>query len=172
MADRERKRAERRKRKGRSAERRPEGAGGRGSRAARTEAKNQAARDELDPLEAGERPRIVTVGAVISGVLAVAPIVLYAAGIEIDGKSPPITSIIAPVVLMGVMSWGLWQARYWAVLGFQTLLLIVIIATSLGLVKATKATQAIGNTAILIGAGGMFWFMIKAMARIQMPERR
>ena len=31
--------------------------------------------------------------------------------------------------------------------------------------------QAIGTTALIAGAGAMFYFMIKAMARIQMPDR-
>ena len=38
--------------------------------------------------------------------------------------------------------------------------------------QATEWTQALGTTALIVGAGAMFWFMIKAMARIQMPERR
>jgi len=30
---------------------------------------------------------------------------------------------------------------------------------------------AVGNTVLLIGLGTLFFFMVKAMARIQMPER-
>jgi hypothetical protein len=45
------------------------------------------------------------------------------------------------------------------------------VAASLGLVQATKWTQAIGTTALIVGAATLFYFMIKAMARIQMPER-
>ena len=73
---------------------------------------------------------------------------------------------------MGTMAWGMWKARYWAVLGFQALLVIVLVAASLGLVQATEWTQALGTTLLIVGAGTMFFFMIKAMARIQMPERR
>jgi hydrogenase-4 membrane subunit HyfE len=79
--------------------------------------------------------------------------------------------VLAAVGLMGTMAYGLWRARYWAVLGFQALLVIVLVAASLGLVQATEATQAIGTTALIVGAGAMFFFMIKAMARIQMPHR-
>jgi hypothetical protein len=57
------------------------------------------------------------------------------------------------------------------VLGFQALLALLMVATTLGLVAATKWTQAIGNTAILAIAGFLFYKMVKAMARIQMPER-
>ena len=63
MASRERKRAERHKRKARSAERRAQ-------IAARYEERNRAAREALEPLSEDERPAVVTVGAVISGLIA------------------------------------------------------------------------------------------------------
>ena len=149
--------------------------------AARTEAKNEAVRAELEPLDAGERPNVVTVGAVISALIAISAVVGYAAGVEVtrigsDGieqgeHSAPILSVVAAAGLMGTMAYGMWRTRYWAVLGFQALLVIVMIAASLGLLQATKWTEAVGTTALLAGAGALFFFMIKAMARIQMPQR-
>ena len=143
MASRERKRAERHKRKDRSTERRAEQAAKRERMAARTEAKNEAARSELEPLGEGERPTVVTVGAVISAVIAVSSVVGYLAGIKVtrigsDGieqgqHAAPLISVIAAAGLMATMAYGLWRARYWAVLGFQALLVIVLIAASLGL---------------------------------------
>ncbi len=182
MPSRERKRAERRKRKERGAERQAEQAARREAMAARSEAKNEAAREALEPLEPGERPTIVTVGAVISALIAISAVVGYLAGVEVtkigsDGieqgeDKAPILSVLAAVGLMGTMAWGMWKARYWAVLGFQALLVIVLVAASLGLLQATKWTEALGTTLLIVGAGTMFFFMIKAMARIQMPERR
>jgi len=182
MASRERKRAERRKRKERGAGRQAEQAKRREVMGARTEAKNQAAREALEPLEAGERPTVVTVGAVISALIAISAIVGYLAGVEVtkfgsDGiqqgeDKAPLFSVVSVVVLMGVMAWGMWKARYWAVLGFQALLVLVLVAASLGLVQATEWLQALATTLLIAGAGTMFFFMIKAMARIQMPERR
>ena len=149
--------------------------------AERSEARNEAARAELEPLEEGERPLVVTIGAIISALIAVSAIVGYLAGVEVtkigsDGieqgeDEAPIASIIAVVALMGTMAWGMWKARYWAVLGYQALLVIVLVAASLGLVQATEWPQAVGTTILIVGAGAMFYFMIKAMARIQMPER-
>ena len=142
MASRERKRAERRKRKERGNERRAEQAAKREAMAARTEAKNEAAREELEPLAKGERPLVVTIGAVISALIAVSSVVGYAAGVEVtqfgsDGieqgeGEAPLVSVIAVVLLMGTMAYGMWRARYWAVLGFQALLVIVLVAGSLG----------------------------------------
>ena len=181
MASRERKRAERHKRKDRSTERRAEQAAKRERMAARTEAKNEAARSELEPLGEGERPSVVTVGAVISAVMAVSSVVGYLAGIKVtrigsDGieqgqHAAPLISVIAAAGLMATMAYGLWRARYWAVLGFQALLVIVLIAASLGLVQATSWLQAVGTTVLILAAGALFYFMIKAMARIQMPQR-
>jgi hypothetical protein len=149
--------------------------------AARTEAKNEAARQALEPLTEGERPTVVTVGAIVSGLVALSVVIGWAAGVEVtkfgsDGIQQgeghaPLLSVIVSAGLMSVMAYGMWRARYWAVLGFQAILVLTLLAASLGLLQATKWTQAIGTTVILIGAGAMFYFMIKAMARIQMPER-
>jgi hypothetical protein len=189
MGSRERKRAARQKRKTRSAERRgadelaaetvasstsangADAAGAEAPAETRSERKDREAREALVPLREGERPTVVTIGAVISALVALSVVVAYAAGAEVDGERPPITAVIAPVVLLGMMAYGLWRARYWAVLGFQALLVILILATSLGLLQAVKATQVIGNLALLAVAGVLFWFMIKAWARIQMPHR-
>ena len=181
MASRERKRAERRKRKDRATERASEQDAKREAMAARTEAKNEAAREALEPLPEGERPLVVTIAAVVSALIAVSSVIGYAAGVEVrrfgsDGIAQgegqaPILSIVAVVVLMGTMAYGLWRTRYWAVLGFQALLVIVLVAATLGLVQATEALQAIGTTLLIAAAGALFYFMIKAMARIQMPER-
>ena len=181
MPSRERKRADRQKRKERTAERRATQDQRMAELAARGEARNEAARAELEPLAEGERPLVVTVGAMISAAIAVSAIVGYAAGVEVtkigsDGikqgeGEAPIGSIVVVVALMGTMAWGMWKARYWAVLGFQALLVLVLVAASLGLVQATEWLQAVGTTLLIVGAGALFYFMVKAMARIQMPER-
>jgi hypothetical protein len=189
VGSRERKRAERRKRKERGAARAsaPASAGAdpvengaaqtsspmvRGY--ARAEERNRAAREALKPLRAGERPAAVTVGAVVSTVIALAfcvSAVLAIAGVEVNDDQPnPVPVLLLAGVLTG-MAYGMWRARYWAVLGFQTLLLLLILTGAGGLVLAASALQALGTGLLLIGAGTLFWFMVKAMARIQMPER-
>jgi hypothetical protein len=165
MPDRERRRAQRRKRKARAADRRAE-------IAARYEERNRAAREELEPLRVGERPAAVTAGAAISGLLAASILVAYLAGAEVNGERPRVLQVIFPAALMAVMSFGLWRARYWAVLGFQAALALLMVAAALGVVSADNAVQVAGNLALIAIAGTLFYFMIKAMARIQMPERR
>jgi ABC-type multidrug transport system fused ATPase/permease subunit len=182
VASRERKRTARQKRKQRSSERRATQRERREAMAARTEAKNEAAREALEPLEEGQRPTVVTIGAVISGLVALSSVIGWIAGVEVtkfgsDGieqgeGQAPVLSVIAAAGLMGAMAWGMWRARYWAVLGFQAILVIVLVAASLGLVQATTWLSAAGTLALIVAAGALFYFMIKAMARIQMPERR
>jgi hypothetical protein len=164
MASRERRRAERSKRKARSVERR-------GQIAASYEERNRAAREALEPLPQDERPPVVTVGAVISGLIAASVVIAYLAGAEVNGERPPILQVIPSAVVMGVMSFGMWRGRYWAVLGFQAILALLILAAALGLVSAGSAAQLVGNLTLIAIAGSLFYFMIKALARIQMPER-
>jgi hypothetical protein len=182
MGSRERKRADRRKRKERSTERRADLAAQRAARAERTEAKNQAVREQLEPLASDERPGVVTAAAVISAALAVGTVVAYVAGLEVGefddfgnqtGESrPSVFPTVVSTAILGAMAWGLWKARYWAVLGFQTLLVLVLVVAALGLAQVTDVWRAVVFTAILGVAGFLFYRMVKAMARIQMPERR
>lgn len=139
---------------------------------ARAEQRNQEAREALEPLAEGERPTVVTVGAVIAALIAASIVFGYAAGTEVDGERPRLAQVIAPTVIMGIMAWGMWHARYWAVLGFQLMLVIVLFSAFFGLVVgASSVAQVLGTLALLVGAGALFYFMVKAMARIQMPTR-
>lgn len=139
---------------------------------ARAEERNQAAREALEPLAEGERPTVVTIGAIVSALIAISVVVGYAAGVEVNGEQPKLPQVIAPVVIMGLMAWGMWHARYWAVLGFQLVLVIVLFSAFFGLVVgASSVGQVAGTLALLAVAGTFFFFMVKAMARIQMPTR-
>jgi len=139
---------------------------------ARAEQRNQAVREGLEPLAEGERPLAVTVGAVLAGLVAASILIGYLAGAEVDGEKPQLTQVLAPALIMGVMSWGMWRARYWAVLGFQLLLVFLIFSAVFGLaVQASSIGQFAATLGLLAVAGSLFFFMVKAMARIQMPTR-
>jgi hypothetical protein len=143
---------------------------------ARGRAKDAEARAALKPLAPGERPTAVTVGAIAAGVLALANVVALVAGWDTGpGSGERDAGAIAGSLLVTgvlcVVAYGMWKARYWAVLGMQTLLAITLIFASLGLVTATSGWAALLLVGIIGAAGTLFWFLIKAMARIQMPER-
>jgi len=139
---------------------------------AKAEERNQAAREALEPLAEGERPTVVTIGAIVAALIAVSIVIGYALGTEVNGEQPKLPQVVAPAVIMGVMAWGMWHARYWAVLGFQLILVIVLFSAFFGLVVgASSVGQILATLGLLIVAGAFFYFMVKAMARIQMPTR-
>jgi hypothetical protein len=143
------------------------------SRYARAEERNREAREALEPLDEGERPAVVTVGAVISALVAASILVGYVSGVEVDGERPRLAQVLAPMLLLGVMAWGMWRARYWAVLGFQMLLVFLIFSAVFGLLVQAGSVAQVGATlALLAVSGSFFYLMVKAMARIQMPQRK
>jgi hypothetical protein len=140
---------------------------------AKAEVRNQAAREALAPLAEGERPTVVTVSAVLAASVAISIVVAYAAGVKVNGRVPSLSAAAAPALIMGVLAWGMWRARYWAVVGFQAVLVFLIFAAFYGLlVEATSVTEFAVTGGLLAVSGTLFWLMVKAMARIQMPERR
>jgi hypothetical protein len=139
---------------------------------AKAEQRNREARESLQPLAEGERPTVVTVGAVIAGLIALSIVAGYLAGVKVNGETPKLPQVVAPAMIMGMMSWGMWRARYWAVLGFQLILVFILFSAFFGLlIGAATVAQFAATLALLAVAGAFFYFMVKAMARIQMPTR-
>ena len=142
---------------------------------ARSRAKDDAARAALKPLAPGERPTAVTVGAIAAVVLAAVNVIAMIAGWNSlggdtdEGRAAAFT-ILWSVILL-VVAWGMWRSRYWAVLGMQTLLGITLVLATLSLLTANSVGSVLILVVILAATGVLFWFMVKAMARIQMPER-
>ena len=194
MGSRERKREQRRKRKRRSAgaadvaapaaatEEAPGANGGSAEAPAesfqqrmsrRSEQRNAEARAKLEPLAEGERPTAVIVAAVVSAVLAViftvSAVLALVTSIEVGGEQPSPLPLVVFAAVLWLMTWGLWRARYWAVLGFQMLLVLFMLSSALGLVTVGSIPQALGTLLLLAGSAALFYFMIRAMARIQMP---
>ena len=178
MANRERKRGERRKRKARGT------AGPTPAPAAespiergyaRAEQRNQQAREALVPLHEGERPAVVTVGAAFSALIALifwaSAVVAVFSDAEVNGHEPHPLQLALIAAVLTTMAVGMWRSRYWAVLGFQMLLVLFLLAGIAGLVGATTVAQVIGTVLLVLICLAFFLFMVKAMARIQMPSR-
>lgn len=182
MGSRERKRAERRKRKRRTGVREgvppaaePADDGGGARELSRSEQKDREAREALEPLREGERPGAVTAGAIVSGVLAlviwVSAALAAITDIDVRGSDPQAVPLALFAAVLTLMAYGMWRARYWAVLGFQALLVLVMLSSALGLIQVTTVLEAIGTLVLLSGSGVLFYLMVKALARIQMPQR-
>ena len=142
------------------------------ARPSRGGARDEAARAALQPLAPGERPRALLIAIAVSLALAVAVLAgaLSIHDLSRHGGSLPGAVTIAIVLL--VLARGMWQQRYWAVLGFEALLAFQIVVTSLALVVASTWAAAVGCT-VAIGLGGwLFWKLVRVMGRIQAGEVR
>lgn len=138
---------------------------------ARGEAKNAEARAALVPLAPGERPTAVTVAAIVALAFAIFNVaVIFVVDVDTDKESAAIVQQLFIAALLLVAAAGMWRTRYWAVLGFQTILAITVIVFMLALMKASSVWLLLPYIALIIGFSVLFWFLIRAMARIQMPE--
>ena len=139
---------------------------------ARGRAKDEAARAALVPLAEGERPLAVTIAGLVALMLALTNLVLgYIADFEIQGEKPSPIGVGLFTLVMLVAAYGCFRVRYWAVLGMQALLGLMILLFSLQVISASNVLALVVSLAIIGSAGTLFWFLIKSMARIQMPQR-
>jgi hypothetical protein len=133
---------------------------------ARGRERDEAVRASLEPLEPGERPGAVTVAAVVAVVLGVSLIVqvLVVDDADVDG-------LLVFAAVMFVAAAGMWKAQYWSVLGFEFFLGLTLVFAAVSLMFASNVRGAILAVVVLGLAGTLFWKLVRAMARIQMPKR-
>src|SRR5215213_6498908 len=109
----------------------------------RTELKNEAVRSQLEPLAPGERPGAVTAAAIVGALLLVMNIAGAIFGYDAPGGGENWRPLIVYAVLLGVMTWGLWQAKYWAVLGMQALLALTMLISGLAAPLASDVISGV-----------------------------
>ncbi len=129
-------------------------------------------RAELEPLGEDERPPALLVAVTVSALLALGVIVGAATvhDLRSRGGSLPGGAFLALILLL--LAFGMYQRRYWAVLGFEALLAFQIIVTSLALVVASTIAAA-AICVVSVGLGGwLFWKLVRVMGRIQAGERQ
>jgi hypothetical protein len=73
-------------------------------------------------------------------------------------------------VLLLVLAVGMFERRYWAVVGFESLLVFQMLVCALALVLASTVYAAIGCVVALVLGGWLFWKLIRVMGRIQAGE--
>jgi hypothetical protein len=138
---------------------------------ARAREKDEAARAALVPIAPGERPWPVALSAVLAALFAIANLVLVAAGYQVDGKQPVAGGLIFAAVMLAAAV-GMWQLRYWAVLGFEVLLGVTFVGAMLSILRAENAQGVLLSVVVMVLTGPLFWLLIRQMARIQMPTRK
>jgi thiamine-phosphate pyrophosphorylase len=136
-----------------------------------SEERNAELRAGLRPLAEDERPGAVTVGAIVAAILAVLVLVGYFTDARVADRGTLAGALLIAGTLL-LAAWGMWNARYWAVLGFEALLAFLVLVASLALMVASNVWAVIQCVAVIGLGGWLFWKLIRAMARIQMPERR
>jgi hypothetical protein len=134
--------------------------------------KDEIAREQLEPLHEGERPLAVTIAAIVAALIALSNLIGWVAGIEVNNESFSAGEVLPPVIVMLVAAVGMWYSRYWAVLGFEAILAILIVIIAIALTTASNVLAVVVSVAIIGAAGTLFWFLVKSLARIQMPDRR
>jgi hypothetical protein len=124
----------------------------------------------LTPLEPGERPLALRLSALLALAIALSNVIALAAGVQVQGKSPVVGGLLFAAIMAAAAA-GLWQKRYWAVLGFEALLGLSVVYAALSLMVAANGLAALLCVLVIAIAGPLFWFLIRIMARIQMPQR-
>ena len=138
---------------------------------ARSAARNEEVRRALAPFEEGERPTVLVISAAIAAVLGVGNIAAYAAGVKVQGQKADLVGVVLLAILMLAAAWGMWNKRYWAVLGFEALLGITIAFAALSLLVASNVLALVLCLAIIFGGGYLFYRLVRVMARLQTPRR-
>jgi hypothetical protein len=136
------------------------------------EERNAAVRAALKPLEPGERPRAITIGAVLALLSGGVQLVLFIFGVRLHvaGTQAKAGSTIVFGVMMFICAAGMWRLQYWAVLGFMAILGITVLYFALALVKASSLLGlAIGLVGMSLGVW-LFYKLVRALSRIQMPQ--
>jgi hypothetical protein len=131
----------------------------------RSELRNEQARAELTPLAPGERPLGLIAAIVVASALALGNLIAYVAGATISGKHPG-PGVLSFTALIGLLAVGMLLARYWAVLLFEVLLTLIILAFSLFLIEARSLAGVALCIGVLVPSGWLFWKLIRVMGRI------
>ena len=136
-----------------------------------SEERNAAVRATLIPFAAGERPWAIKAAVAIALVLGFVNLILFVAGVKphVGGSQPHLFEILVFSGLMTMCAVGMWLMRYWAVLGFQTLLAIGVLGFSLALVKASTILGAVICLVVIVGGGFLFFKLVRVLSRLQLP---
>lgn len=127
-------------------------------------------RAELDPFAPGERPPAIVIATALAAALGIANLVAYALGVKIQGKTQSPAVLLFPAV-MAMAAVGMWRLRYWAVLGFEALLALIVVAFALFLVRAANVEAVALCLVAIAGGGWLFFKLVRVMTRIQLPTR-
>ncbi len=137
----------------------------------RSEERNAAVRATLAPLAPGERPWPLKIAALIALLIGGGDLVavIIAGKFSVGNAHAGPGGVILFSVLMLVCAVGMWQLRYWAVLGFQAILAFVILFFSLLLLRANNVLAVVAGVLVVGGGGYLFYKLVRVLSRLNMP---
>jgi hypothetical protein len=138
----------------------------------RSEERNEAVRATLTPLSPGERPWPLRIAIAVALLVAIGNIVQAAIGpdVKVGGTRSSVTGSLLFSAVMLVCGIGMWRLRYWALLGFQALLGIVIIAFVFVALTANDLLRLLISLVVIVAGGALFWKLVRVLSRLQVPR--
>jgi hypothetical protein len=142
------------------------------AQAGRSEQRDAAVRATLTPYAPGERPWAIKVGALLALLVGLGDLIDVALGgrLTFGRTHAGVGGVVLFSVLMLICAGGMWRMRYWAVLGFQAILGLVILLFSLLLVRASNLVGFAVAIVVIGGGGFLFYKLVRVLSRIQMPR--
>ena len=137
-----------------------------------SEERNAAVRAALEPLEPGERPWSLKIAVLLAVLIGGGDLVavIIDGQFKVGGAHAGAGGVILFSVLMLVCAVGMWQLRYWAVLGFQAILAFVILFFSLLGLRAANVLAVVTALIVVGGGGWLFYKLVRVLSRIQIPK--
>jgi hypothetical protein len=136
------------------------------------EERNAAVRATLTPLAPGERPWPIKIAVLLAVLVGGGDLIDVIVGgqFTIGRTHASVAGVVLFSVLMLACAVGMWRLRYWAVLGFQAILGIVILIFSLYLIRASNLLGFLVAGAIVGLGGWLFYKLVRVLSRLQMPR--
>jgi hypothetical protein len=135
-------------------------------------ARDEQARAALKPLGPDERPPALLIAVAVAALLAVAVLVGGLTIHDLSSRGGSLPGAILLSAILAALALGMYRRRYLAVLGFEALLALQIILSSLALIIAASLLAA-GEYVIALALGGwLFWKLVRVMGRIQAGEQQ
>jgi hypothetical protein len=124
------------------------------------------------PLAPGERPWPLRIAIAVALLVAIGNVVQAAIGpdVKVGGTRSNVGGSLLFSAVMLVCGIGMWRLRYWAVLGFQALLGIVIIAFVFVALTANDLLRLAISLAVISAGGVLFWKLVRVLSRLQVPR--
>jgi hypothetical protein len=141
-------------------------------RPGRSEERNAAVRATLTPLEPGERPWSLKIAVLLALLIGGGDLiaVIINGKFSVGNAHAGASGVILFSVLMLVCAVGMWQQRYWAVLGFQAILAFVILFFSLLALRASNILAVVAAVVVVGGGGYLFYKLVRVLSRLNMPK--